>query len=466
MGVVRRTARVKRLGLRPPYRSGGLHIDPLFYADRLCAASRWLAAGWRARPARTGATDRRGKTGVPHKQREIRGKADEREHAERGVAACYAAAVDGDVLRGAAAEPSQTRTERTQAGGTAKPQTYRASAAEQEAAAGAELDDKTLLDKALRDPKTRDVYNGAWKGYNFPSQSEADLWLLTGVRVRTGKNKPQMVRLFESSNLVRDKWHDRENYRDPRSRVPGTCTDVYTPSSKGAARAARASCGAGRAHAAASPGEEQRGEARQDSGEHQGAPDTQGSAEGQSEAESHVESGASEEAGRRETGAEKKQQGGQGQSKAFKSAGECSSQAARLIQIATDISEFFHTPERVGYARVRVNDHYENFKINSSAYREVLSRETYNRLRQAPRRESMAEVLNVLEANARYDGKCIQVYLRVAPLEGGGIAIDLGNDIWNAVEVTAVSTVQSQCPPSRFPPQQRHAGATVSRAGR
>lgn len=59
-----------------------------------------------------------------------------------------------------------------------------------------------------------DLWNGQITGYE--SQSEADLALLRILSYhcrKSGTNRAQVKRLFESSGLVRDKWHNRQDYR-------------------------------------------------------------------------------------------------------------------------------------------------------------------------------------------------------------------------------------------------------------
>ena len=73
------------------------------------------------------------------------------------------------------------------------------------------LSDEEVLDFASNDQKFMDLYNGDWNGYE--SQSHADQGFMAKLAYYCGRDREQMERLFSQSGLVRDKWTDREDYR-------------------------------------------------------------------------------------------------------------------------------------------------------------------------------------------------------------------------------------------------------------
>ena len=67
------------------------------------------------------------------------------------------------------------------------------------------LSDEEVLEKARRNPKFADCFDGEWSGY-FPSQSEADLSVMNTLAFYCGGDMEQMDRVFSQSALMRDKY--------------------------------------------------------------------------------------------------------------------------------------------------------------------------------------------------------------------------------------------------------------------
>ncbi|MDG5760156.1 hypothetical protein QA600_12485 [Natronococcus sp. A-GB1] len=75
--------------------------------------------------------------------------------------------------------------------------------------------DDDLIEKAMNaanGDKFRALWIGDTSGYR--SHSEADLALCNYLAFWTGGNPDRIEDLFNQSGLVRDKWRDREDYRD------------------------------------------------------------------------------------------------------------------------------------------------------------------------------------------------------------------------------------------------------------
>jgi hypothetical protein len=78
-----------------------------------------------------------------------------------------------------------------------------------------DLDDRELLERMFSSrsgEKIRRLWEGDSSGY--PSPSEADLALCTHLAFWTNRDAGRIDVLFRSSGLVRDKWTEREDYRE------------------------------------------------------------------------------------------------------------------------------------------------------------------------------------------------------------------------------------------------------------
>jgi len=107
-------------------------------------------------------------------------------------------------------------------------------------------DDKELLAKALRSKSAgsmfggrasfedlwaadEDILSGVYPHEDGYDRSSADAALCQHLAFWTGKDCERIDRLFRSSALVRDKWLDREDYRNATIlHAVGHCTAVYT----------------------------------------------------------------------------------------------------------------------------------------------------------------------------------------------------------------------------------------------
>jgi hypothetical protein len=113
------------------------------------------------------------------------------------------------------------------------------------------------------------------------------------------------------------------------------------------------------------------------------------------------------------------------------------SQATILVEIAEEIgAELFHTDAHDAYATIPVGDHRETWLVKAKPFRRWLSRLFYERSGKAPGSQAVQDALGVLEGKALFEGRPLSVSVRVAEHQGA-IWLDLGNDRWEAVEVTA-----------------------------
>jgi len=112
-----------------------------------------------------------------------------------------------------------------------------------------------------------------------------------------------------------------------------------------------------------------------------------------------------------------------------------STQAEKLLNLVENI-ELFCDKQGVAYASFENKGHRETWAIESSKFQDWLSACYWKKYNKVPNRSALQDVLNVISGRARFDNSCQNVYLRVANV-GNAIYIDLVNENWEVIEVTA-----------------------------
>src|SRR5215467_3769268 len=112
-------------------------------------------------------------------------------------------------------------------------------------------------------------------------------------------------------------------------------------------------------------------------------------------------------------------------------------------------AELFHAADGTGYADIPVDGHRETWPIRSRRFRAFLRRSYYRATGTAASASFINGALDQLEASAQFDGPERLVHLRVAEHEGA-LYLDLADDHWQAVEVTAAGWHIIPTPPVRF----------------
>jgi hypothetical protein len=131
-------------------------------------------------------------------------------------------------------------------------------------------------------------------------------------------------------------------------------------------------------------------------------------------------------------------------------AADSPSQATRLVTLATDAGvELFHTPEGEAYATIEVDGHHETWPLKVKGFRRWLARLFYEQEDKTPGAQAVQDALGVLEGKALYDGPECPVHTRLAELNGI-IYLDLANECWQAVEVSASGWQIVDTPPVKF----------------
>ena len=115
---------------------------------------------------------------------------------------------------------------------------------------------------------------------------------------------------------------------------------------------------------------------------------------------------------------------------------ENSSTANALIALAEKSCEFFHDERGDEYAIVTGQDIQRTLKLRSKPFPHWLRLTFYKTTGRAPNREALSSALSVLEAKATYDNPQKELFNRFAK-QGDEIFIDMADDDWRAVKVTA-----------------------------
>ncbi|MEX0268728.1 bifunctional DNA primase/polymerase [Leptolyngbyaceae cyanobacterium UHCC 1019] len=104
-----------------------------------------------------------------------------------------------------------------------------------------------------------------------------------------------------------------------------------------------------------------------------------------------------------------------------------------LLAITGDLT-LFHTPDRIAYADVWLNQCRQTILVRSRQFKQFLAYQLYALHERAAASEPINTVLNLLQAKANFEGEERQVYIRLAEFESK-IYLDLGTDAWTAVEI-------------------------------
>jgi hypothetical protein len=123
------------------------------------------------------------------------------------------------------------------------------------------------------------------------------------------------------------------------------------------------------------------------------------------------------------------------------------SQTQRLIEIAAT-SDLWHTPDQIPFASIQIGNHLENMPIGSTGFKRWLANRYYEEHGATVGDKAKTAALEIIESKA-LAGMVNQAYLRIARLEDR-IYIDLGNDKWEAVEITPDGWMVITNPPVKF----------------
>jgi hypothetical protein len=119
-----------------------------------------------------------------------------------------------------------------------------------------------------------------------------------------------------------------------------------------------------------------------------------------------------------------------------------------LLSVAT-AARLFHASDGTGFADLFVEGHRETWPLRSRRFQAWLRQQYYERTWSAPSPAALSAALNVLEAQAQFDGPERKVSLRIAE-QDGLIYLDLADDFWRCIEIGAKGWRIAADPPVRF----------------
>jgi hypothetical protein len=119
-----------------------------------------------------------------------------------------------------------------------------------------------------------------------------------------------------------------------------------------------------------------------------------------------------------------------------------------LLNIAT-AARLFHESDGTGFADLIVDAHRETWPLRSKRFQTWLRQHYYERTWDAPCPAALNAALNVLEAQAQFDGPQRKVSVRIAEHDGL-IYLDLADEFWRCVEIGVNGWRIAEDPPVRF----------------
>jgi len=128
--------------------------------------------------------------------------------------------------------------------------------------------------------------------------------------------------------------------------------------------------------------------------------------------------------------------------------GEEESQSTFAAKMADDW-DMWHTPAPDAYATVPANAHLESWPVRSTMFKRFVLKRFFEEEGKAMGSDALTAAINVMEANALFDGDEHDVHLRVAEHDGN-IYVDLCNDEWQVVEITPTGWQVIDESPVRF----------------
>ena len=119
-----------------------------------------------------------------------------------------------------------------------------------------------------------------------------------------------------------------------------------------------------------------------------------------------------------------------------------------LLNVAT-AARLFHASDGTGFADLIIDGHRETWPLRSKRFQAWLRQQYYERTWDAPSPAALNAALNVLEAQAQFDGPQRKVSVRLAG-QDGLIYLDLADEFWRCVEIGANGWRIADDPPVRF----------------
>ena len=129
--------------------------------------------------------------------------------------------------------------------------------------------------------------------------------------------------------------------------------------------------------------------------------------------------------------------------------GDGGSQATLLVELAVERCELWHDAEGNGFASLERDGHREHWRIDSTGFRDWMAWLAHTELHAAPSSETLKAACNALAGQAKFDGEEHEPRRRVGR-DSSGFWLDVGDDAWRAVLITATGWKIVSNPAKRF----------------
>lgn len=114
--------------------------------------------------------------------------------------------------------------------------------------------------------------------------------------------------------------------------------------------------------------------------------------------------------------------------------GEKPPQKVRIVQLALSRANLFTDERDRPFANLEINGHRETWPVSSTQFKRWVSRRFWEIEGEVPASSTMADALNVVEAEADFEGPERRLHNRMARHEGA-IWYDLADDEWRAIRI-------------------------------
>lgn len=111
------------------------------------------------------------------------------------------------------------------------------------------------------------------------------------------------------------------------------------------------------------------------------------------------------------------------------------SQATMAANMAAEWEQW-HTPGKDAFVTIPVGEHFENWSVKSQTFKRYVAKQFFDQEGKAMNSDALSAAVNLIEAKALFEGEEHPVHVRVAE-HNGNIYLDLCNDAWQVVEITA-----------------------------
>ena len=108
-----------------------------------------------------------------------------------------------------------------------------------------------------------------------------------------------------------------------------------------------------------------------------------------------------------------------------------------LVALVTESCELFTDQQGDGFASVRKDTHVEVWPINSTSFKDWVSITAYKSIGRTPRAAAVADAFSTLNGIAKHEGDQLDVYLRVATDGNCGYYVDIADEHWRVIHITA-----------------------------